>query len=252
VAITSGCGGALDVVKDGEQGWIVSTGDMGAMADRLATLTNDQMRTDVLVQMGAAAHRMARERFTPEALGRSYDSMIREAMAAPARSVRHHGPALSRRWNAILTAIAAIGPCPSGSIAALRTEWLRDLGLPVTTPLTLSPARTLNAPERMLLGALRALREQGADRIALYGAGKHTRKLEAVIADAGEIIAIVDDRAGTSGVPPLMFGRPVVPPSDTLALGLEAVIVSSDEHEREMLPRARGWFPGGPVVGLYT
>jgi len=252
VAITTGCGGALDVVQDGVQGWVVSTGDMAAMAERLAEIVGDAQSAGRLREMGRAGHQTALARFSPVALGRPYDAMVREAMAAPERSVNHDARALNRRWNAMLTAMASIGPCPEVSVAALRSEWLRGLGVSIETPLPLRCERTLSAPERLLLGAVRSLREQGVDRIALYGAGKHTRKVEAALADLPEIVAIVDDRAGSEGVPDVLFGRAVVPPSDTLALGLEALVISSDEHEREMRARARAWFSGGPVVGLYT
>lgn len=255
VAITTGCGGALDTVREGVEGWIVNTGDMAAMAAKLAGFARDPAREERAETMGRAAHRAARERLSVAALARDYDAFGREALAAPEQSFAHDPAALSRRWGAILSALQAIGPASESGIAELRADWLRSMALSVTTPLPSSPPERPTTAESLFDAAIRALRERGIDRIGLYGAGAHTRKLTRALAAHPHVLAIIDDRAGDPGMALELCGRPVLAPHETLALGLEAIVVSSDEHEREMLPRARGWFPSSDpmrdVIGLY-
>ena len=124
------------------------------------------------------------------------------------------------------------------------------LGTPVL-PLTLPGMPTLAA--RLMLNALADLERQGKRRIALYGAGKHTRKLARWIAQRPLVVAIIDDLAGASSGPPRsLWGLPVLLPSEVRSAGIDAVVISSDEHERTMLPRARSFAPGLSVVPLYA
>jgi hypothetical protein len=117
-------------------------------------------------------------------------------------------------------------------------------------PLVLPGLPTLAA--RLLLGARDDLRAGGHERVALYGAGKHTRKLGRWIAEIPEIVAIVDDQAGETGGPgERLLGIPIIKPACIEELDVDAVIVSSDEHERAMLHRARTWAGQRPVVPLY-
>jgi len=103
---------------------------------------------------------------------------------------------------------------------------------------------------RRLAVVMGELRARGVTRVALYGAGKHTRKLARHLAAIPEIAAIVDDAAGTeSGPPARLWGFPVVSPDRVKAMGIEAVVVSSDEYERMMMEKAKTW--GVPVVALY-
>lgn len=100
--------------------------------------------------------------------------------------------------------------------------------------------------------AVRRAKEFGVTRIALYGAGKHTRRLAKDVANTPEIVAILDDRAGTlEGPPTRLWGIPVIKPEDMSLAQPGAVIVSSDEFEHVMLPRARELAPNLFVTGLY-
>jgi glycosyltransferase involved in cell wall biosynthesis len=104
---------------------------------------------------------------------------------------------------------------------------------------------------RLFLRSAERLREQGCSSLALYGAGKHTRRLGRWIAQIPEIVAVLDDRAGEPGGPPaFLWGLPVVKPDSLGTFGIDGVIVSSDEFEHVMLPRARAW-RGPKVVGVY-
>lgn len=116
-------------------------------------------------------------------------------------------------------------------------------------PLVLPGMPTLAA--RLVLEASEKLRARGCGRLAIYGAGKHTRKVARWLGQVRGLSAIVDDRAGEqSGPGTRLWGLPIVPPDQLAGLGIEGIIVSSDEHERTMLERARGWWTG-PIDGLY-
>jgi hypothetical protein len=113
--------------------------------------------------------------------------------------------------------------------------------------------RVMNFASRRMMAALDELCGLGCARVVLYGAGKHTRKVLAAIERATEVVGIVDDRAGLrDGPPDQLWGFPVVTPAQAESLRFDAVIVSSDEHERAMLPRAREWAGGRPLVALYA
>jgi hypothetical protein len=116
--------------------------------------------------------------------------------------------------------------------------------------------RVLNFASRRVLAALGELKGLGFSRVALYGAGKHTRKVEAGlerVPTGVSVVGIVDDRAGQPGGPGARIcGLPVVTPAEAHSLAFDAVIVSSDEHERVMWPRAREWAGDRPVIALYA
>jgi glycosyltransferase involved in cell wall biosynthesis len=283
VAITRGCGGALEAVKDGEQGVVVDVGDMETLAKRLADLNG--RRAD-LAKMGERARVGALEHFDIRALAARFDHLIDEAAAAA------NGPSspaeIAALWMRLLPAIEYLGETTPEELEGLAVEWLADMGATavrhaaggspgrvadgamVITPapdearrlwgdrvhlLPLVMPRVVNFASRRTLAALGELRARGCSRIVLYGAGKHTAKLGAAIEGARDVVGIVDDRAGAAGgggPPEWMWGLPVVKPRDAAGLGFDAVIVSSDEYERVMLPRAREWAGGKPVAALYA
>ncbi|BAM04687.1 putative glycosyltransferase [Phycisphaera mikurensis NBRC 102666] len=101
--------------------------------------------------------------------------------------------------------------------------------------------------------ALQDLADRGVRRVALHGAGAHTRRGAAALAEPPvRIVAVLDDdprRAGGS-----LFGHPVLGPDEAVARGLmEAVVLSSDAAEEQL---AAGWAqraaPGVEVVRLYA
>jgi glycosyltransferase involved in cell wall biosynthesis len=61
-------GGASDVIVDGETGYLVPIDDVDAMSQRILELLDDRTRRD---RMGQAAASYARNKFSPEALGRN-------------------------------------------------------------------------------------------------------------------------------------------------------------------------------------
>lgn len=248
-AITTGCGDAAAWVRDGLEGVVVATGDMRSMALRLAAIAQSPA---TLAGMARAAHARARTDLSEDARAPALDSLVEEARAKPAGLTS--APSVIAHWERILHAVSAIGPAPPDSVADLARGWLADLGaqahgltldsLPRGVPPRDTPA------ERRLRRALQSLRADGARRVALYAAGRHTRKVARVIEQSSDIVAIIDDRAGEpSGPPPVLSQRPVLRPDDFRSLGADALIISSDEHERELLARAKQFAPN--VIPLY-
>jgi hypothetical protein len=255
-AITDASGDAPRLIRDGVEGLVVPTGDMPALAGGLAALARERGR---LARMGRAAHLAALVRVSGAALGPSYDGFVAQAARAPDALVGAPDPAHAarQRWLAILEALHLVGPSTPASRRTLAREWCEDLsrvgvrvdaeGLPLDAPCRPGPA------ERRLRRVVDELLAAGAAPIALYGAGAHTRKVERYVLATPAIVAIIDDRAGRADGPPAtLAGRPVLPPAGLPGTGARAVVVSSDEHEREMLPRARGFAPGLVVRGLYA
>lgn len=104
--------------------------------------------------------------------------------------------------------------------------------------------------ERLLVehAALRC-RAIGARTIAIMGAGRHTLKIGLTpFEEAGlRVAAILDDAPGG----PLLHGVPVRRPSP-FPKGIDAIVVSSDAHERALAERARQASRGrAPVVTIY-
>jgi glycosyltransferase involved in cell wall biosynthesis len=72
-------GGIPDVVRDGEDGFLVAPGDVDALADRLAQLaTDDELRE----RMGEAARARVRERYSVERLVDDVDRLYRALLEA--------------------------------------------------------------------------------------------------------------------------------------------------------------------------
>ncbi len=90
----------------------------------------------------------------------------------------------------------------------------------------------------------------GARRIALFGAGAHTRRigLRPFRARGLVIEAILDDRPRAATMLGAAVARPVDP-----SVRPDAVVISSDAHERLLLARARAIFGprGVPVIPIY-
>src|SRR6185295_11764792 len=104
VAITRGCGGALETVRDGERGVVVDVGDMETLAARLCDLNG---RRDELAKIGERARAGALEHFDIRALAARFDALVDEAAAA------EDGPRtpaeIAALWTRMLPAIEYIG-----------------------------------------------------------------------------------------------------------------------------------------------
>ncbi len=131
------------------------------------------------------------------------------------------------------------GHTPSGSARAFdATPLAADTArLAERHHATLYGTREASIAEARMAGALRDLIAQGRVPIGIFGAGAHTRRAGAAIASAGPAVAcIIDDN------PALTCTRahdlPVVSSAQAAALGLAAVVLSSDAHEDRLWERA--------------
>jgi glycosyltransferase involved in cell wall biosynthesis len=256
VAITTGCGGAPELVRREACGVVVPTGDMDAMAKALSPYAEDRER---LAALNEAALRAARGALCPGVLTARYEEAIGATARMPARFdlAAGLGEDVRRHWLRILDAMQAVRGADSGTARVLRDAWLADIaqmgcamaGRGEELPLESEPVPTEGALR--LAKAAQALRAGGAQRIALFGAGAHTRGLARWLDRCGPFAAVIDDLAGGPGAPDILAGLPVVSPSRLGTMRIDAVIVSSDEHEADMIEAAAGWRWRGPVVALY-
>lgn len=78
--------------------------------------------------------------------------------------------------------------------------------------------------------ALDLCRREGSTRVALYGAGQHTRALgEVLMSPAVPIVCIIDDALGGKGES--LWGFPIVTRERAMEMGVDAVILSANSHE---------------------
>ncbi len=85
-------------------------------------------------------------------------------------------------------------------------------------------------------GAVRRCVEKGVERVALYGAGRHTaRLLQTVPLWPLHVLGIVDDDADLRGA--TRYGLPVYAAADLSNLPLDAVLISSDQYEEAIYQR---------------
>lgn len=99
--------------------------------------------------------------------------------------------------------------------------------------------------------ALRTLAARGAQRVGLYGAGRHTVSLAPVIERSPiKLVCVIDDRTALHGR--TVAGLTVVSPEQALARHLDAAILSSDAHEQRLWDASAPFREAGvSVVRLY-
>lgn len=129
--------------------------------------------------------------------------------------------------------------------------WIRsDILARVRTGPT--PRAILEARDRrsmLMADALRRCRDEGFSRVAIYGAGAHTAACGSALAcPPVEVVAIIDD----APTRPAMWRIPIVSARDAIKLGIEAVVLSSDRAEAQMLAQSERFLDAGiGVVSLY-
>ncbi|MFN0011210.1 MAG: FkbM family methyltransferase [Phycisphaerales bacterium] len=116
--------------------------------------------------------------------------------------------------------------------SCLDALWLRNDALA-----RLRDRCALTTPRTRLLRAARHAAAAGKKSLALYGAGRHTRALAQHFDEcAVKVCAILDDAATAEATP--IAGRPVVSPDQAASLGVDAVVISSECYEEELLHAA--------------
>jgi glycosyltransferase involved in cell wall biosynthesis len=242
--VTDGCGGLLDLAEPGEL-VVTPSGDPDAQARAIDAAVLGDGR---LTEMGRSARGFARRALDQSVIRRSMDEALRAGherrMAAPRRE---HDPVA--RWASILGLLDMLDGVTQSDVIRIRDVFGLDRegrGLAGSLPTCLPRLPRLN--ERLILEAVGHLREQGVDRVALYGAGHHTSSASRMIRDMPEISLVIDDEAGDGET---IGGVPVVRPGDDRVRAIRAVIVSSSEYEDELAGRASGWAGDRPVIRLY-
>ncbi|MFG0283312.1 MAG: glycosyltransferase, partial [Phycisphaerales bacterium JB039] len=266
--------GVGEWVTDGETGMVVDIGDTEAIADRLGQLAGDRA---LLGRLGRAAWERARSAISVDRMATQYEELFGAAMAqgrdtrptdTGLRFIEHwtwrknwcDEPEAARRW--IRGRLGAAGfarvvegrrveSVTPGSAVILsdddpRAESLRARGVGVAC----APSLHECEPAARLRRAVRAAAADGAERIAIYGLGLHTRRCAGLFLEGLPIAGIIDDDPPTWGS---AYGVPVVTaaraPHD---LRPDVVILSSDRFERQMWDRSAPLRAAGvPVIALY-
>ncbi len=118
----------------------------------------------------------------------------------------------------------------------------------------LERVQPIHVRRRVWSEALRELREHGHTRLALYGAGAHTRWLlgSGLLGGDQTVVCVLDDHPREAAIE----GVPVVEPGEAGELlgGVSAILPSSDAHEAGILDRAHAHFPSSRyfIPKLYT
>ncbi len=125
-------------------------------------------------------------------------------------------------------------------------HYVRDVSAVSATPKTDVFVRCYvpeNVARRMTLQTLKAWRAESDRPVAIFGAGKHTRKVMPALVDSPvEIACIADDSTGVVG---RRVGRWDVVSTDAMLADPQvgAILVSSDMRQEELLTRLRAVVP---------
>ncbi|MGE0479630.1 MAG: hypothetical protein AB7Q17_04065 [Phycisphaerae bacterium] len=92
------------------------------------------------------------------------------------------------------------------------------------------------AGRQRLRNKLDELARRGVRRVGLYGAGEHTQAASDVLRRSPvPVVAVLDDDARRCGQQ--CAGLPIVTPAAARSLDLDAVVISTDEYERQIWKR---------------
>jgi FkbM family methyltransferase len=141
-----------------------------------------------------------------------------------------------------------------GVVAQRFAAVVREAARPGRTAAELAGDAVVGAllPAGRVRGAVERARAMGADRVALLGAGAHTRAaLEVDAGLAGEIVCVLDENPERWGQ--VVGGVRVVPAMSASELSVGAVVASSDAHHGALLAAAErvGGACGARAVPVY-
>lgn len=111
---------------------------------------------------------------------------------------------------------------------------------------------TPNDANQRMTAALESCARNGRLRVALYGAGQHTRRVgDALRSPPVEVVAIIDDDPDRTGG--LLWNFPVVTRIQALDMGVDAIILSSDSMEQTLRERTSEFSARGiEIYSLYA
>ncbi len=269
--VASGVG---EWVHDGENGVSAPVGDVRGLAEKIAWMARDRHR---LHAMQHAAWQAVRERGSIGVMFDRYERVLDDCMSRELRPARRDlglhlteggrwlktwcdDPEGARRYaERILREAgyrniadgqpdsdsdAVLVDTSIGSETACHAEQWRADGLGVAfTPLIMRPGWV------RLGAAIREALATGSQRIALYGAGLHTRRALPMLKDYLPIVGLIDDRADGES----LCGLPVVKPEEAVArLNCDTVVLSSDTVEEKMWSASEGLRHAGVrVISVY-
>ena len=277
-AVTRVSSGVSEWIRDGGNGVVVPIGAPDEMARRLAELAGDRGR---LAAMGREAWRTVRGAIGLDLMARQYRDLFDRVLARPVdRRPSDTGLRLcdsytwAREWverpddalawirsilhEAGYRSVAMETPAPGCDAVIVRggdepvekrveAYRARGLGVAVWPHLIESPVT-----DRMQRAARDAV-AAGCRRIAIYGAGRHTRRAAGVFEQGLPIVGLIDDDPPPRGE---AFGLPVVPMERALPeLKPDAVLLSSDTWEERLWHRSAPLRAAGvrvlPLYGSY-
>ncbi|MFN0011208.1 MAG: nucleoside-diphosphate sugar epimerase/dehydratase [Phycisphaerales bacterium] len=114
------------------------------------------------------------------------------------------------------------------------------------------PSTAADGPAATLLAALSDCQRRGLRRVAVFGAGSHTRAAAgALMQPPVAVVAIIDENAALQGRS--LWNYPIVSVADAMRLAPDAVILSSRTMEDELVAAAMPLSAAGvEVVRLYA
>lgn len=288
-AVTKVRSGVDEWLTDGESGVVVPIGAVDQMAERLAALWRDRNTGgSMLTDMGRRAWDRVRSTIGLDIVARKYRDVFDAALAqpidrTPSDAALHIMEAWQwlKPWNddpasADAYALQALRDAGYKRIARGRPAHVDGLACdavlvraldPSATPdeiaawrgaglgVALSPMLVPTPHETHLHRAILDAIHRGRRRIAVYGAGRHTRDRHALFVEGRwpvwPFVGFIDDKPPAHA---LLFGLPVVSPAAALdELDPDAIVLSSDIFEDQLWKNA-GLFreAGIEVIRVYT
>lgn len=130
--------------------------------------------------------------------------------------------------------------------------WLRNdvLARVRAMPCPQAITRSVDLRSGRMTLALERCDQAACRRVAIYGAGAHTAACGMALANAPvEIVAVIDDaRAGGK-----LWGYPILSREQAIDMGIDAVVLSSDRAEPQLVAQSAPFIDRGiPVITLYA
>lgn len=288
-AVTRVRSGVDEWLTDGESGVVVPIGAVDEMADRLAALWRDRNSGgSLLTAMGRRAWERVRNTIGVDTVAAKYRTVFDAALDQPLdRAPSDTALRIMEPWQWLKPwsddpgatdayCLQALGDAGYSRIARGRPAPIDGLACdavvvraidPSPTPeeiaawrasglgVALSPLLVPTSHESHLHRAVLDAIQRGRRRIAIYGAGRHTRDRHALFVPGRwpvwPFVGFIDDKPPAHA---LLFDLPIVSPAKALEeLDLDAIVLSSDVFEDQLWTNAAPFREAGvEVLRVYT